>query len=187
MTPDERIALASIWIAWFLLWCVWAVRTKKVARGESVWSEAAHQLPLAAALFLLWPWHLPYGFLSAQVLPSLGWTGAILTLAGMAFMIWARASIGANWSGRVTIKRDHALIDRGPYAIVRHPIYTGLLAAYLFTGLSWGDWRGLLAPLIAAVALWRKLRLEERFLCEQFGADYERYRGRTRALIPFVL
>jgi protein-S-isoprenylcysteine O-methyltransferase Ste14 len=187
MTSEERLALFTIWGVWLTLWCVWALRTKAVKKGESVASEAAHQLPLVLALAMLWPWHLPYGLLGGQVLPPLGWAGVVLTAGGMLFMIWARAAIGENWSGRVTIKQDHMLIDRGPYGKVRHPIYTGLLAAYVFTGLCWGDWRGLVAPLLALVVLWRKLRLEEAFLTEQFGSAYQEYRQRTRALIPYIL
>jgi protein-S-isoprenylcysteine O-methyltransferase Ste14 len=187
MTSDERFALLTIWLLWLTIWCVWALRTKAVKKGESVTSEVAHQLPLAAALAMLWPWRLPFGLLDGQVLPPLGWVGVALTAGGMLFMVWARVTIGTNWSGRVTIKQDHVLVDRGPYGIVRHPIYTGLLAAYVFTGLSWGDWRGLIAPAVAMAALWRKLRLEEAFLAEQFGGAYGDYRRRTRALIPYIL
>jgi len=187
MTPRDHGFLAIIWIVWLAGWCVWAMGTKPDSRKESRISEAGHKVPLAFALLMLWPWRLPGGVLGRQVVMSLGWVGVVLTALGMLFMVWARIVIGANWSGRVTIKQGHDLIDRGPYALVRHPIYTGLLAAYLFTGLTWGDWRGLVAPVIALVALWRKLRLEEAFLRAQFGPAYETYRGRTRALIPYVL
>ncbi len=191
MTPTEHGVLAVMWLVWLASWGVWARGAKQDQRLESRLSEYAHQLPLIIALGMMWPWRLPSwllgGLLGGQVLPSLGWLGVALTGAGMLFMVWARMIIGANWSGRVTIKQDHALIDRGPYALVRHPIYTGLLAAFLFTGLTWGDWRGLVATLIAVVSLWRKLRVEEAFLGEQFGPAYALYRNRTRALIPFLL
>lgn len=187
MSSSERFALLTIWMVWLIIWCVWALRTKSVQKGESVVSEAAHQLPLIVALVMLWPWRLPFGLLGGQILPPLHWAGVALTASGMLFMVWARISIGTNWSGRVTIKQEHELIDRGPYGVVRHPIYTGLLAAYVFTGLTWGDWRGLVAVLIALAALWRKLRLEESFLTEQFGDAYRDYRKRTWALMPYIL
>lgn len=187
MTERERVTLAVMWIVWLVLWCVWALATKRDNKGETRLSEALHQVPLVVAWVMMWPWRLPGGVLGGQVIPSFGWLGVALTGAGMLFMVWARIIIGRNWSGRVTIKQDHVLIDRGPYAVVRHPIYTGLLGAYLFTALTWGDWRGLAAFAIAFISLWRKMRIEDSFLREQFGPPYDAYRQRTSALIPYLL
>jgi protein-S-isoprenylcysteine O-methyltransferase Ste14 len=103
----------------------------------------------------------------------------------MLFSVWARVHLGGNWSGIVTIKHDHELIASGPYAIVRHPIYTGLLVAFIGSAMARGEWRGVLAVLIAWVALWRKLRLEERWMGERFGQQYEAYCRRVPALLPF--
>ena len=117
----------------------------------------------------------------------LPWLGAALTLAGIAFTIWARVLLGGNWSGGVTLKHDHELVIDGPYRWVRHPIYTGLLVALAGTALALGEWRGLLALAIAAAALWRKLGLEEALMRGQFGDAYAHYAERVPALIPFVL
>jgi protein-S-isoprenylcysteine O-methyltransferase Ste14 len=87
----------------------------------------------------------------------------------------------------VTVKEDHELIRRGPYALVRHPIYTGLLVGFIGTALVRGEWRGVLAVLMVFAALWRKLRLEERWMSETFGDQYRDYRQHTAALIPFLL
>jgi protein-S-isoprenylcysteine O-methyltransferase Ste14 len=95
--------------------------------------------------------------------------------------------LGRNWSGVVQLKQDHELIVRGPYSIVRHPIYTGLLLAFLGSALAIGEWRGLLATTIVAGSFWRKLRLEERWLCELFGEQYRAYMQRVKALVPCVL
>ena len=95
--------------------------------------------------------------------------------------------LGRNWSGIVTVKQDHELVRSGPYRWVRHPIYTGLLIAFVGTAISRGEWRGVLAVLIVFAALWRKLQLEERWMIETFGDAYLRYRAEVRALIPFVL
>ena len=108
------------------------------------------------------------------------------TAAGLLFTVWARIHIGRNWSGTVTIKEGHELITSGPYAIVRHPIYAGLLLAFVGSGLARGEWRGVLAVVIAFLALWRKLRLEERWMREQFGPAYQAYSQRVAALIPFL-
>ncbi|MGC4029019.1 MAG: isoprenylcysteine carboxylmethyltransferase family protein [Steroidobacteraceae bacterium] len=98
----------------------------------------------------------------------------------------ARARIGRNWSGTVTLKQDYELIATGPYALVRHPIYTGLLLAIVGSALARDEWRGVLAMIIAWLAIWRKLRLEERWLQEQFGPSYAEYARRVPALVPFT-
>jgi protein-S-isoprenylcysteine O-methyltransferase Ste14 len=87
----------------------------------------------------------------------------------------------------VQLKQDHELIVRGPYSIVRHPIYTGLLLAFLGSALAIGQWRALLATAIVAISFWRKLRLEERWMRELFGDRYVNYMRRVKALVPWVL
>lgn len=91
-----------------------------------------------------------------------------------------------NWSSVVQIKQEHELIEDGPYRYVRHPIYTGLLLAFMGTALRVGDVRGILAVLIVILSFWRKYRVEERLLEATFGDAYRRYRDRTAALIPGV-
>jgi protein-S-isoprenylcysteine O-methyltransferase Ste14 len=113
--------------------------------------------------------------------------GAALNLVGLSLAIWARGHLGRNWSGVVTIKEDHELITGGPYAMVRHPIYTGLLLAFVGLALARGEWRGIFGVLIAAGAFWRKLKVEERWMLERFGDKYQTYSQRVSALIPFVI
>jgi protein-S-isoprenylcysteine O-methyltransferase Ste14 len=84
------------------------------------------------------------------------------------------------------VKQQHQLVRGGPYAKLRHPIYTGILLALIGTAIVRGEWRGVLAVLIAFAALVRKLRLEERWMIETFGDEYRRYREHTAALIPFL-
>ncbi len=113
------------------------------------------------------------------------WTAALVTAAGLGFAVWARLHLGRNWSGTVTLKQSHELITTSPYSLVRHPIYTGLLIAFLGSAMARGEWRGVLAVAIAWVALWRKLRLEERWMRDLFGEQYAAYQQRVPALIPF--
>jgi protein-S-isoprenylcysteine O-methyltransferase Ste14 len=101
--------------------------------------------------------------------------------------VWARVFLGANWSATVTIKQDHEIIRNGPYALVRHPIYSGFLLGMLGTAIAIGEVRGLIAWGLAFLGWWLKLQTEERFLLEQFGTQYLKYRKETKALIPFVL
>ncbi len=100
---------------------------------------------------------------------------------------WRVTPSAGNWSGVVTVKADHELITTGPYTIVRHPIYTGLLLGFVGSAIARGEWRGVVAVVLVLASLWRKLLLEERWMREQFGEAYETYRRRVRALIPFVL
>lgn len=79
------------------------------------------------------------------------------------------------------MKQGHELVTTGPYAFVRHLIYTDLLLALLGSALAQGRWRGALAVFVAFATLWRKLRLEERWMREQFGQLYAGYATRVPA------
>ena len=190
MRTFYSFALPALWLAWCIYWWVAARDVKPVIRREGVASRAAHILPLLVVVLLLVPSALPFGFLSGRILSAtraVFFTGAALVVAGMLFSVWARVYLGRNWSGVVTLKEGHELIRGGPYRWVRHPIYSGLLLAIAGSAVARGEWRGLLALVIAFAALWRKLRLEERWLGEAFGERYAAYRGEVAALIPFVL
>lgn len=146
---------------------------------------------MVLAAILLGAPHIPnVPFLYERMFPAGTATavpGCILVLAGLGLSAWARRHLGRNWSGRVTLKEDHELICSGPYAAVRHPIYTGLLAAIAGTTMVLGEWRGLAAVLLMGLSYWRKLRIEERLLRGTFGDNYRRYCEHTAALIPYVL
>lgn len=181
--------IPGLWIVWMLYWMAAARGVKSVVQRESAGSRAAHIVPLTIAGVLFAAPSMP-GWLGAgwaqQSLP-LFWVGALLVAAGLLFSVWARTVLGGNWSGTVTIKQDHNIIRAGPYRLIRHPIYTGLLVAFIGSALARPQWRGVLAVVIAAAALWRKLRMEERWLATAFGAPYEDYRKTTWALIPYIL
>jgi protein-S-isoprenylcysteine O-methyltransferase Ste14 len=179
--------LGTMWLLWALYWLVASFGGKAVRRRESVASRIAHLGPLALAACLL-VIHLPAP-LGSRFLPDSAmatWLGAGLTAAGLGFATWARVHIAGNWSGTVTLKENHELVRSGPYRWVRHPIYSGLLLAFAGSGLATGEWRGVLAWLIVLLALWRKSRLEERWLAEQFGPEYARYRREVAALVPGI-
>ena len=94
--------------------------------------------------------------------------------------------LGRNWSGIITVKEGHELIRTGPYRWIRHPIYTGLLVAFLGHAIAFNALRCFLGVLLCAVSLLRKMRIEERFMLEQFGDEYSRYAAKTAALLPLV-
>jgi protein-S-isoprenylcysteine O-methyltransferase Ste14 len=183
--------IPGLWLVWIAYWRISAADVKPTQRHESPGSRAAHLLPLLVAAVLLWirgdaedGW-LFHRFLARSL--TLFWIGTAITAAALGFSAWARVHLGRNWSATVTVKQDHELIRTGPYSIVRHPIYTGVLFAFIGTALAIGQWRGVLAVVIVFVAFWRKLRLEERWMSETFGEEYRRYRARTKALIPFIV
>ena len=189
MSGSWDLAIPGLWLAWVLYWW-WSSRgVKRARRRESTGSRAAHVVPLAIAATLLALPSIP-GWLGGRWLAAGAvshWAGVGLVAAGLAFSVWARAVLGGNWSATVTLKEDHEIVRAGPYRWIRHPIYTGLLCALLGSAIAVGEWRGLVALVVAVGALWRKLKLEERWLTEEFGALYADYRRRTRALIPFIL
>ena len=185
-----RYLIPTLWLSWATYWLTASLNAKVTARRESHASRLLHIVPLAFAGLLLWMPNSPVPALGVRFLPPgawLFWFGAALTLAGLLFTVWARVHLGRNWSATITIKQDHALITSGPYGLVRHPIYTGLLWAFVGSALARGELRGILAVIIAFCAFWRKLRIEERWMREQFGAAYEDYRSRVAALIPLIL
>jgi protein-S-isoprenylcysteine O-methyltransferase Ste14 len=183
----HRYLFSTMWISWVVYW-IWASRNAKpAARREPFGSRLLHVVPLVVAVGLLWGDRVPIALLNERVFPWAPWefwVAAFITASGLLFTVWARAHLGRNWSGVVTIKEGHELIDTGPYALVRHPIYTGLLVAIFGSAMARGEWRGALAIVISCAALWRKLRLEERWMTERFGERYAVYRQRVPALVP---
>jgi protein-S-isoprenylcysteine O-methyltransferase Ste14 len=183
--------IPAIWDAWALYWVAAAFTAKPVRRKESVASRLSHYIPLLLAIVLLVSPRFAGTVLSAHFLPRsriLFWIGTAVCIAGLLFSVAARRHLGGNWSGTVTLKQDHTLTRSGPYRFVRHPIYTGLLLAIFGSGvIALGEWRGLLALALVTAAFLRKIQIEERFLQEQFGDAYARYRQEVPALIPGVL
>ena len=177
------------WIGWALLWLALALDVKRTVRHEPVLSRIGHLAPLCLAALLLVA-HLPgLPWLNAPLLPRQGWMapgGAVLVAVGLTFAIWARRTIGRDWSGTVTVKQAHRLVLTGPYALARHPIYTGLLTAFFGTAMAIDAPRGVLALVLATAAFLRKSRMEEKFMVETFGQDYAAYSARTASLVPFL-
>jgi len=152
--------------------------------GEEPWHGLGERLPEGAPIDTWLP------LLNERFLPDGAWrfwSGAAVTAGGLLFAVWARRHLGKNWSQAVMLKEGHELITSGPYALVRHPIYTGLLLAFVGCAVARGEWRGLLAVALVFVALWRKLRLEEKWMRAQFGESYEAYSRRVAALVPHVI
>ncbi|MGC2638092.1 MAG: isoprenylcysteine carboxylmethyltransferase family protein [Acidobacteriaceae bacterium] len=180
----------AVWIAFLLYWQIRSQGTKATQRLEPAASRIARSLVFLIAIALLMMGRIPLRWLYLPILPqglATFWVGAAVTVAGLAFAVWARQHLGANWSRSVTIKQDHQLIVSGPYALVRHPIYTGILTGFLGSAIASGQVRAAIAFVLVSGALWYKLRMEEQWMRGQFGASYDDYAQRVAALVPFVL
>jgi protein-S-isoprenylcysteine O-methyltransferase len=179
-----------VWLLVGIYWAVGALRSKSVARRQKLLPRVFHLAMMAVALCLLFSNSTRMWFLRTRLLPEcdwIGWAGFCLTGAGCALAVWARVLLGSNWSATITVKQSHEFIRSGPYAIVRHPIYAGLLLGILGTALAVGEVRGLVALTLAFAAWFRKARAEEEFLVDQFGDAYIDYGHKVKQLIPFVL
>ncbi len=179
-----------MWGAYLVYWWAKSAHVKETERKESMSSRLIRFASMVTAVLLLGFQSIPLGVLDERFLPigiTRFWIGFGLTLAGLLFSVWARNHLGKNWSQVVAIKEGHQLITSGPYALVRHPIYCGLLLGFVGSAVALGQWRGLLAVALVFGVLWYKLGLEEKWLRVQFGDSYDSYCRRVRALIPYVL
>ncbi|HTW36994.1 MAG TPA: isoprenylcysteine carboxylmethyltransferase family protein [Steroidobacteraceae bacterium] len=180
--------IGGLWLLWLIYWVIAALRTKPTREHEPAWARMLFLLVMLIVAVLLaahrWPGVLRVRLIGGGWLRY--WIAVSLIVAGLAFSIWARVVLAGNWSGWVTVKEGHELMQSGPYARIRHPIYTGILLALFGTGLAAAQVRGLVAFVIACCALLLKSRVEERVMQREFGERYSAYRARTWALIPFV-
>jgi protein-S-isoprenylcysteine O-methyltransferase Ste14 len=188
MTNLTLLFIAGCWIAWLSYWVIMAFSTKRtVERGGFIAYRLVAGvliLGLGAAGRLL---HVsPQSKLWHTTL-ALGIVTDCVVLAGTAFSVWARVTLGRNWSAEVTFKQGHELIESGPYALARHPIYTGLIAMALGTAMNFGRAVGFGVLVSLCGAVWWKARQEERVMARHFPGAYAEYKTRVRAILPFVL
>jgi protein-S-isoprenylcysteine O-methyltransferase Ste14 len=181
--------IGACWIAFAVYWAVTALSAKPSAQRQGPAGRALHVATLAAATALLiGPWR-PYP-LNLVVVPrgvAADVAGAALCLSGLAGAVWARRTLGDNWSSAVTFKQGHELIVRGPYNYVRHPIYTSMLLMVFATALAIGRLHAWIGFLVCFIGFWIKLRQEEALMIRHFPDDYPTYKRRVKALVPFVL
>jgi len=185
--PTELLAL--IWLAWLISWVVGSFWSARTAKRPVTWRARAHRLPIIIGGLLLTPWITQ--LLAERPLWTLGNGGtyvlAAIMVAGLLFTWWGRIHLGRFWSNEITRKEGHRVIDTGPYGLVRHPIYTGLIAAILATGLAVGTVTGILGAVLISFGLSVKARAEESFLTSELDPSaYESYRRRVPMLVPFL-
>ena len=182
--------ISICWLLFAIIWILAAFSTKRTIQHESPASRLGYlvlivfgYLLIANSRFLPIP-------LSLRIIPRAEWfaiLAACMCVAGLAFAVWARFTLGRNWSGLVTLKADHELIQRGPYRIVRHPIYTGVLMMVFATFLLRGGAVGVPAVFLILLGFWFKMRAEENLMLQRFPREYGAYQQRVKRLIPFLI
>jgi protein-S-isoprenylcysteine O-methyltransferase Ste14 len=175
------------WIAFVAYWATGALKTRRTERSESFASRYGVLLLEIAGFVLLFSDKAGIGILGQKVFYrtyALNVTGVALTWAGIALALWARWHLGQYWSARITIKEDHKLIHTGPYARLRHPIYSGLDLAAIGSALAIDRWRCVVGVCLIILGYWIKARREEAMLTAQFGADFKEHCRQTGFLLP---
>jgi protein-S-isoprenylcysteine O-methyltransferase Ste14 len=182
------LVIAGLWVLFAACWIALAAWSSKTEKRAGLGTELRYRIVLIlGGLIFLVPAHGYHGPLRLWLVSRAeAWICVGLIVLGFAFSAWARVHLGPLWSGTITKKADHRIIDTGPYAMVRHPIYAGILLAVFATAAAKGTVLGLIGALLITIGIWMKARLEESWLREELGAEaYDAYRRRVSMLIPF--
>lgn len=179
---EVEVIFAVVWAAFWLYWLVAAFSMK---RGRVLWS---HELRIRAALVVIVIVLLRLGAFRDHTLNTDLWRaglGLVLFALGLGFAIWARVHLGRNWGTPMTQKEEPELVTSGPYGLVRHPIYSGILLAGIGTAVSL-NWQWLIAVVLAGVYFVYSATVEERYLTGKFPGAYPAYKGVTKMVVPLV-
>jgi len=182
--PALILVLAVVWTA---LGLYWGAPSEAAQSGEFRWYRGVRLLVLAAVFALLFWKATALGFLGKRFVPdntSLGLVGFFAAIAGMFVTWWSRIVLGKYWSDKVIVQSEHQLVRSGPYARIRHPLYTGVLVAVLGTALVVGEVRGLLSFVILLTNYVIKAKREERVLQQRFGPEFDTHVRNTGFLLP---
>lgn len=184
--PDAVIVAA--WLTWLVTWILAAGWSARVASHHDLGAESPSRvLTLAAIVMVLMSyWPVAWGVLWTTP-ETIGWSMFILVVLGLGFTWAARLHLGPLWSSTSAPTEDHRIVDSGPYGVVRHPVYAGLLLAVMATAIERGRIEAVAAALVLIAGVSLRAKLEERFLRRDLGdAAYSAYRARVPMLIPFA-
>ena len=171
-----------VWYATWLAAVVFSAKTK-VQFGRDAMSPARAIASIGVILMFV-----PIGAPVWSPPAAVRWSLVALTVAGFGFCWWARLHLGRLWSGFVTLKEGHHIVDTGPYGLVRHPIYAGLIFSALMTAFAEATTPAIVGAAMVAAGFWSVARTEERFLRDQLGAEgYDAYARRVPMLLPRLM
>jgi protein-S-isoprenylcysteine O-methyltransferase Ste14 len=186
LTPAN--AIAGAWLIWLVTWILAAGWSARVAAHHDLGAESPSRVLTLAAIVMMLMAYFPvqWAILWASP-PTIGWATFLLAVLGLAFTWTARLHLGPLWSSTSAPTEDHRIVDTGPYGIVRHPVYAGLLLAVIATAIERGRIEAIGAALVLIAGVSQRAKLEERFLRRDLGEDaYTTYRARVPMLIPFA-
>jgi protein-S-isoprenylcysteine O-methyltransferase Ste14 len=175
-----------LWLLWLAYWLIEARNTAPTQKSESLLTGALYRGATLVGIFLIFGLRRIKSQLWPVTVPVLC-VGVIVVICGFWFAIWARRHLGRYWSARVTLKEGHQVIESGPYRLVRHPIYSGLLLSMAGTVMTIGTLQSVCGWAVLLVALIFKMAAEERLLTANLGHAYTNYQKRVKALIPGVI
>ncbi|MGD0964331.1 MAG: isoprenylcysteine carboxylmethyltransferase family protein [Candidatus Acidiferrales bacterium] len=182
-----RYIIQGLWLALLAYWLIGALRIKPAKQIEAPASRFSRMtLTILVFAFLLSP-RGRFGWLGERFIPRselAAVSGAIATAMGVGLAAWARYALGSNWSAAITLKESHELIRGGPYARIRHPIYSGVLLGLLGTALAMGEWRALVAVAVMFASYLAKAHREDSVLACEFGAAFQEHLRRTGTFLP---
>ena len=202
MITNPDYAIHWVWLAWLLSWWMAAVWRKRAVKRPPGGVEILHLAPTIAGAVMLFFTHASPDDPTLQIMNpqralfepiqawrtpvEAGWVCCGLVVVGCLFCWWARIHLGQLWSGSITLKAEHRVVDTGPYRLVRHPIYTGLILAAFATAAEKATWLAIGGAFLITFGFWLKAGFEERFLRAELGREaYDAYAKRTPMLIPF--
>jgi len=182
-----RYLIEGPWVIFVVYWTISALQTRRTVKRESFLARYGVLLMEILGFWLLFSDSAAIGVLGRQVVErtyALAITGVVLTWIGIATGLWARYHLGQYWSARITLKEDHKLIRTGPYAYLRHPIYSGLDLAVIGTALAIDRWRCFAGVAVIVMGYVIKAKREESLLAAQFGEEFAEHCRRAGFLIP---
>jgi protein-S-isoprenylcysteine O-methyltransferase Ste14 len=173
-------------IGWGAFWLYWLAAAFSMKKGRVSWSRDLGIRAVIAVIVILLVHGRVFRDHGLNTDPWRAALGLVLFALGLGFAIWARVHIGRNWGTPLTRKDEPELVTSGPYHLVRHPIYSGILVAGVGTALAL-DWLWLIAVVLAGIYFVYSATVEERFMTEQFPAVYPVYKRSTKMVVPYVL
>jgi protein-S-isoprenylcysteine O-methyltransferase Ste14 len=185
----SETAISTVWGIWVLSWIIASAWSGRTVKRADLGDELSYRILIIAGAALTFAVRSASRGLGNRIYPvppaAGNWVLVALVVLGCLFAWWARLHLGSLWSSGVTRKADHHIVDTGPYRVVRHPIYTGLIFALLATAAAHGTPTAFAGVALMIAGIVMKARLEEKFLRQEFGREvYDAYARRVPMLVP---